>query len=208
MDKKEIIKNYLLESRNVEIKFEIAWDIKENLDKILAEICLEKVILPLKENVKEFLSKENFRDFIVSYFDFGSFYITKRNWRENSKDRGIVAVAIERWNRDRGTIGLVKNHPFKVDSENYVREKVLYFYKGAFGSNQWWLIYLLNPPESFSLSLKEYYKVIITDPEKVVNDYLQAIVQILKVLENEEILELLEKVVKERKQQIASNSNQ
>ena len=196
MDKKEIIKKYLLEGDDRKIKLRIAWDIRKYFDEILDETALNQVIFPLKEKVNDILPS----NFIISYFDFGSFYITKDNWRENPRDRGIIAIALERWHRNNTDAGLVKNRAFKVKNEDIIIEKLSD--KGLKSSHQWWLGRLSNVPPSLSLPLDEYYELVITNPTKIVDDYLQAIKEILDIVKDEEIFKLLEEFVKERKQQI------
>ena len=74
LQKKEIIKNYLLDDRlSVDEKkerFEIAWDIYTYFDEIRKEIALSRVFLPLKKKVESVTPSS----FVISNFDFGSIY--------------------------------------------------------------------------------------------------------------------------------------
>ncbi len=203
MDKFEVIKNFLLdESVSLEIRkerFEIAWDIKENFDKIKAKFSLERVIKPLKEKLEQYLDT-----YTVSRFDYGSIYIIKPHWKESKNDRGIVAIAIERWFRDNSTVGLVKNTGSKLPLEDEVR-KLLEQKYSLRTTHSWWLGYLPDErkPPTTKLSLREYYLQILLNPERVVEEHFLALKEVLDIANDKEISQLLEEIVKARKEQIS-----
>ncbi|RTZ59554.1 MAG: hypothetical protein DSZ31_03730 [Gammaproteobacteria bacterium] len=201
MDKFEIIKNFLLdENISPEIRrerFEIAWDIKENFDKIKAKLSLEKVIKPLKEKFEQYLNT-----YTVSRFDYGSIYITKPHWKESKNDRGIVAIAIERWFKDTSTVGLVKNTGSKLPLEDEVRNLLEQKY-GLRTTHSWWLGYLPDERKlpTTKLPLREYYLQILLNSERVIEEHFLALKEVLDIANEKEISQLLEKIVKERKKQ-------
>ena len=118
--RKEVIKNYILDERLTPEergeRFEVAWDIWNYFDDILRELALNNFIQPLKRKLEEVLPSS----FEVSKFyvrnitktkEIIGIYITKPEWRLGPEDRGVVAVAFERWNNG-STVGLVKNGQF------------------------------------------------------------------------------------------------
>ena len=64
-EKKELIKNYLLDEKISEEerkeRFEIAWDIEENFERIKFELR-QKLIKELKQKIEQ---SEGFRDYII-----------------------------------------------------------------------------------------------------------------------------------------------
>jgi len=205
--KKEIIKNYLLDEEvsleERKRRFEIAWDIRHYFGKILEEFALEKVLLPLKEKLEKEGSLPP--SFEVSYFDFGSIYITKPSWKEKPEDRGIISIALERWFLDSTTVGLVKNRDFSLRGEELIRN-ILVKEGLLIKHNKSWLSYLMNLPEIFSLPVLDYYKYILENPDRIVEDYFEALNRILKVVEKKEVQDLLDRLVEERKMQISGKT--
>ncbi|WP_456341506.1 hypothetical protein, partial [Thermovibrio sp.] len=120
--------------------------------------------------------------------------------------RGIVAVAFERWNRNWSTVGLVKNDRFSVGQvEEKLRKKLSS--KGLRTTHSWWLGYLPDPdlPKTLTAPLFEYYKSILVNPERVVEDCFNSLKRVLNVVQDEEVLELLDEFVEERKRQLSKS---
>jgi hypothetical protein len=97
--------------------------------------------------------------------DFESIYITKQSWKEHQKDKGIVAVAIERWFEDVTRVGIVKSRNFTLESERVVRDELSK--EGLHSSTARWLGYLPNLSETFSAELLGYYNYILENPETI-----------------------------------------
>ncbi len=204
LDKKEIIKNYILDKevspKERKERFQIAWDIHAYFDEIRKEITLNKVFRPLKKKIEN----ENILppSFEISYFDFGSIYITKSEWKEHQKDRGIISIAIERWFREGATVGLVKNKDFSLKDESFVRN--ILSKEGLRTSSKWWLGYLPNLSEILSLPLFDYYNCILDNPNRLINEYFEALNHILEIVKKEEVQNLLDRFVEKRKLQISN----
>ncbi len=209
MNKKELITKIIFGSEdlskasfpvNEDIKenFEIAWDVWENFPKIKSDL-LSKFIRELKDKVEKELSiKEH--GFIVSYFDSRSLYISKPEWREKNGDRGIYAIAVEKWDRDNFTIGIVRNNPFKTNIES---EIISMLQSLNYRTTQWFIGYL--PLDSyFYFNNKEFYlERLLLDYDNLLGKtfyYLKKVYEDL--IGNRDLLYLFEKSVKERKKQL------
>jgi len=202
MDKFEIIKNFILdESVSLEIRkerFEIAWDIKEHFSKVLEKLSYEKFINPLIEKLKPILG-----DFIITQIYSSAIYIAKPHWKASANDRGIVSIAMERWNNPQTAIGLIKNNNNKFPLEDEIKN--LLQVKYGLRSTSWWLGYLPDErkPPTTKLPLKDFYLEILTNPKKVVEEHFQALKEVLDIANDKEISKLLEEIV--TKQKIAEN---
>jgi len=201
MDKFEIIKNFLLdENISPEIRrerFEIAWDIKENFDKVLEKLAYKNFINPLIEKLKPILG-----DFIITQTYSSAIYIAKPHWKQNIKDRGIIAIGLERWNNNRTEIGLIKNtdketSPFEEEIKQLLTRKY------GLKPTRWWLGYLPDERKlpTTKLPLREYYLQILLNPKRVIEEHFLALKEVLDIANDKEISQLLEKIVKERKKQ-------
>jgi len=132
-----------------------------------------------------------------------SIYITKPEWKENKRDRGIVAIAFERFERRNTKIGLVKNKDFSVEVEKELTPKLSA--KGLKTTRSWWLGYLPDLPETLKLPLFEYYKQILVNPERVVDDCFNSLKRVLDIVQDKEVVELLDEFVEERKRQLSKS---
>jgi hypothetical protein len=201
LQEKEIIKNYLLDEKipveERKERFKIAWDIYTYFDEIRKEIALSRVFLPLKKKVESIMPSS----FVVSNFDFGSIYITKQSWKEHQKDKGIVAVAIERWFEDATRVGIVKSRNFTLESERVVRDELSK--EGLYSSTARWLGYLPNLSGVFSSPLLEYYNYILENPDRVINEHFEALNRVLEIVKKEKIQNLLDEFVEEMKSQVS-----
>jgi hypothetical protein len=221
--KKETIKNYILDEKlapeeRLE-RFEVAWDIWDYFDDVLEELALNNFIQPLKKKLEEVLPSS----FKVSKFNFGNsyiykkrkkrwikaksigIYITKSEWQLDSEDRGVVVVAFERF-EGRGTkVCLIKNELFSVEVEKELAPKLSA--KGLKTTQSWWLGYLPDSdlPETLTAPLFEYYKNILVNPERVVEDCFNSLKRVLDVVQDGEVLELLDEFVEERKRQLSKS---
>lgn len=202
MEKLEILENFLLEEEvSSEVKkerFEIAWDIWENFGEILKKLAYKKFINPLIERLKPILG-----NFIVTQVYDSAIYIAKPHWKISEKDRGIIAIAMERWGNPQTTFGLVKNEnskfPFEEEIKNLLKKKY------ELRPTSWWLGYLPDEkkPPTTKLPLKDYYLEILLNPEKVVEEHFSALKKVLDIANDEEVSQLLEKLVEERKKQLS-----
>jgi len=186
-------------SEEVRQNFEIAWDIRENFQKI-KEFLQSKLFKDLKDRVeKELPIKEH--GFIISYFNWGSIYITKPEWRENERDRGIYAVAIEKWDRSYFTIGIVKNNSFKTSVESEII-KILQ----SLNYGKWSLFIGKIPLESYFdfKNDKEFYlQKLLSDYDNLLEKTFNYLKKVYKdLVENKDLLNLFEESVKERKRQL------
>ncbi len=197
MDKFEVIKNFLLdESVSPEIRrerFEIAWDIKENFDKVLKKLAYENFITPLIEKLKPVLG-----DFTITQTYSSAIYIAKPHWKTSANDRVIVSIAMERWNNPQTTIGLVKNNNTKLPLEDEIKNLL----KAKYGlrSTVLWLGYLPDErkPPTTKLPLREYYLQILLNPERVVEEHFSALKEVLDIANDEEISQFLEEMVRKK----------
>ncbi len=99
MSNKEIIKNYLFSGSKEEQKekFEIAWDIQQNLEEIKKDMR-QKVVEKLVNKIKasnEF-SEYDFKDLgLVGGAKWRPFCIFKKNWVLENKTMPVLSYAIE-----------------------------------------------------------------------------------------------------------------
>jgi len=201
-------------SEEVRQNFEIAWDIRENFDKI--KVYLQaKLFKDLKDKVEKELSLKE-HGFIISYFDWGSIYITKPEWREKDKNynigtqisekefraiRGIYAITVEKWDRNWFTIGIVRNDPFKTPIEN---EIIKILQSLNYRTTSWFIGYI--PLESYFdfKDDKEFYlQKLLSDYDNLLEKTFNYLKKVYKdLVENKDLLNLFEESVKERKRQL------
>ncbi len=102
LDKKELIKNYLLEEglkdEERKIRFEIAWDIRENLETINFEIKQElmKELLEKLKNSEEFKGYEIIDCGLIEGEKCKPLTIFKSTWKVD-EEKGILHYALESW---------------------------------------------------------------------------------------------------------------
>ena len=124
---------------------------------------------------------------MISNFDFGSIYI-----RDSSSGR---------WFEDVTRVGIVKSRNFTLESERVVRDELSK--EGLHSSTARWLGYLPNLSGVFSLPPLKYYNYILENPDRVINEYFEALNRVLEIVEKEEIQKLLDEFVVERKLQVS-----
>jgi len=198
IDKKDLIKNYLLEEglkdEERKIRFEIAWDIRENLDKIKFEIRQElmRELLKRLENSEEFKGYKIVNRGLIEEKHLGGFSIFKLDWTSDGGEYGILKYSLEA-----GTpsicnlyIGISKKDedkgiPFKgnwqktSDINKNLLEKLGKIYealgeaKAGWQVSEWWIAWRYLEEPYKSMLQKEFYTQIITSSgRKEALDYL------------------------------------
>jgi len=183
---------------NIKDNFEIAWDIWENFEKNQKSL-LSKLFGDLESKIKKELLTDDDR-FIVSHRDWGSLYISRPEWIEKKGDRGIYAIAVEKWDRDNFTIGIVRNRVFKTSKEN---ELMRILQSLNYKNTQRFIGYI--PLDSyFYFNNKEFFlDKFLADYDNLLGKiftYLEKIYEDLT--EKQDLLNLFEESVKERKEQL------
>ncbi|WP_032496246.1 hypothetical protein [Hydrogenivirga sp. 128-5-R1-1] len=198
MDRKKIIEEYLFEGTPEEKKekFEIAWDVRESFDSIRSGQSKTKVFEPLASRIEKDLLEEPFK---ITYLDWGSVYVAKREWRQDEKDRGIYAICVEKWNRGWPTIGIVRNKPFTTDTEKQIGDILS---RQNFRPTQWYLGYIPIPDWNYG-DLRDYYRIVLLNPLEIVDFFFNYFKQVYEIVRKTPGLEqLLDRSVEERKAQV------
>jgi hypothetical protein len=199
-NKKEILKEFLLEGspEEIKIKWEIAWDIKTHFDELKVEISLERIFKPLAEKIKN-LIEEPYR---ITQLYWGAVYVAKPSWKENDKDRGIIALCVEKWNNDDPSIGIVKN---KNSWKTSVDEKVeqILSQKGLRKKSCFLGYIYLNENDRKYSKPKDYYITAVLNPDEIVDFLFEKFKNLYNLVrENSELEKLLDQLVEERKRQL------
>jgi hypothetical protein len=183
IDKKDLIKNYLLEEglkdEERKIRFEIAWDIRENLEKIKFEIKqdLIKELLKRLENSEEFKGYKIVNRGLIEGKQWGGFYIFKLDWTSDGGEYGILNYGLEAGYYQICTlyIGITK----RKDINKNLLENLKKIYETIGGENagwevsEWWIAWKYLEEPYKSMSQKEFYTQIITfSGRKEALDYL------------------------------------
>jgi len=189
-EKKELIKNYLLDEKISEEerkeRFEIAWDIEENFERIKFELR-QKLIKELKQKIEQ---SEGFRDYIIinrgliEGEKYGTLFIFKKNWllSPESKNIGILNYAFEAEISGISDlcIGIVKQDndnkiPFKGnwqkqdDIEHELLNNINQIYNALGGSpkgwkvSEWWIAWKYLHSFYRGMWQREFFLQIITE---------------------------------------------
>jgi len=186
-------------SEEVKENFEIAWDIWENFDKIkenAGKNLLFKFLKKLKDKVEEELSiKERGFTSKIELKSRKGLYISKQDWQENYQDIGIYAIGVEKWNKSL-VVGIVKNDMnFKTDKESEIIRilESLNNYNIPKNWNNGWIGYEIIKED------KEFYEKLLSDYNNLLEETFSYIKDLIG---NEDLLNLFEEAVKERKEQL------
>jgi len=198
-EKKELIKNYLLDEKISEEerkeRFEIAWDIWENFDSIRIEKQRE-IFLKLQKVLLEELQSTPYE---ITSIDWGAIYIAKKEWKETLPDRGIYSLAIEKCHNPQPMLGIVRNKVFTVPTEEKIC-KILA--QNGYTKTQWWLGYAPISKEWYP-NRKRCYLDIFYQPNNVIEKLKEEFKTVYElVINSEELKVLLDKAVIERKKDL------
>jgi len=185
LDKKELIKSYLfdegLKDEERKIRFEIAWDIWENLEDIMFEIKQElmRELLERLKNSEEFKGYIIVNNSLIEGEQWGSFTIFKPEWKYDKGEHGILNYTLEA-GKPRIInlyIGIWKNEdegiPFKgnwqgtSDINKNLLEIVKKIYETLGGANagwkvnKWWIVRRDLEKPYYEMP-KEFYTQILT----------------------------------------------
>jgi len=190
-------------SEEVKENFEIAWDIWENFQKIKGNLLL-KFFEGLKdkfEGLKDKVEKELPIKELVFKLKPG-LYISKRDWQENPQDRGIYAIAVERWEKVKEwgkggkglVVAIVKNKSdFKTDKESEIKSILASLNYNIPDWNNECIGYIPIIKD------REFYEKLLSDYDNLLKETFS---RIKDLIGNEDLLKLLEEAVKERKEQL------
>lgn len=185
LDKKKLIKNYLFEEglkdEERKIRFEIAWDIWENLEKIKFEIKrkLMRELFERLKNSEEFKGYEIVNLGLIDGEKWDHFEIFKPTWKTDEGENGILHYALEAGqtricNLYIGISKLDEGIPFNgnwqktSDINKNLLEKLGKIYETLGGDNagwkvsEWWIVWRYLEEPYKGMWQKEFYTQIIT----------------------------------------------